>query len=205
MEDFLHSEGLLNRLFSQRVITGKRFSHLHSKATSAVSCKDGFGDGYHFVIRGGLDWAKTLVPQGFSPLHRSFPLNHRDELSDKDRAALDVMLCFSDKLVQGYALKKAFYHFMAVPDRNEADCRLDFWLDACDRLLEFKDCRRALRNWQNYILNTFDARLSNGFTEGCNNAIKTLKSTSFGCQNLYRIRKKRRQMTLDKQQPACSI
>ena len=74
VEDFLHSEGLLNRLFSQRVITGRRFSRLHSKAISTVVCKDGFGDGYHFVIRGSLDWAKTLLPQGFSPLQRSLPL-----------------------------------------------------------------------------------------------------------------------------------
>jgi len=74
VEDFLHSEGLLNRLFSQRVITGRCFSRLYPKATSAVFCKDSFGDGYHFVIRGGLDWANTLALQGFSPLQRSLPL-----------------------------------------------------------------------------------------------------------------------------------
>ena len=102
------------------------------------------------------------------------------------------MLHFSDKLAQGYALKEAFYHFMAAPDSTEADRRLDFWLDACDRLRlpEFKDCRRMLRNWRNYILNAFDVRLSNGFTEGCNNAIKTLKRTSFGYQNFSHFRKR---------------
>lgn len=65
MEDFLHSEGLLNRLFSQRVITGRCFSRLYPKATSAVFCKDGFGDGYHLVIRVDLGWAKTLCRKGF--------------------------------------------------------------------------------------------------------------------------------------------
>lgn len=119
-------------------------------------------------------------------------LAHRDKLSDEDKAALDVMLRFSDRLAQGYALKEAFYHFMAAPDRNEASRRLDFWLDACDRLQipEFRDCRRMLHNWRNYILNAFDIRLSNGFTEGCNNAIKTLKRASFGCQNFSRFRKR---------------
>ena len=123
---------------------------------------------------------------------RRLLLKHRDGLSDEDKAALDVMLHFSDKLAQGYALKEAFYHFMAAPDRTEADRRLDFWLDACDRLRfpEFKDCRRMLRNWRNYILNAFDVRLSNGFTEGCNNAIKTLKRTSFGYQNFSHFRKR---------------
>ena len=37
-----------------------------------------------------------------------------------------------------------------------------------------------LANWRPYILNAFDIRLSNGFTEGCNNAIKNLKPLAFG-------------------------
>ena len=102
------------------------------------------------------------------------------------------MLRFSDKLTQGYALKEAFYHFMAAPDKTEAAHRLDFWLDACDRLRlpAFMPCRRMLRNWRDSILTAFDVRLSNGFTEGCNNAIKTLKRASFGCQNFSRFRKR---------------
>ena len=54
------------------------------------------------------------------------------------------MLRFSDRLLQAYALKEAFYDFMAAPSRDEADRRLDFWLEACDRLnlLEFKPCRK---------------------------------------------------------------
>ena len=113
---------------------------------------------------------------------RRLLLAHRDKLTREDRAAVDVMLCFSDRLMQAYALKEAFYDFMAAPDRTEADRRLDFWLEACDRLRlpEFMDCRRMLRNWRVSILNAFEIRLSNGFTEGCNNAIKTLKRASFG-------------------------
>ena len=123
---------------------------------------------------------------------RRLLLAHRDKLTREDRAAVDVMLRFSDRLMQAYALKEAFYDFMAAPDRTEADRRLDFWLEACDRLRlpEFMDCRRMLRNWRDYILNAFDIRLSNGFTEGCNNAIKTLKRASFGGQNFSRFRKR---------------
>ena len=102
------------------------------------------------------------------------------------------MLRFSDKLAQGYALKEAFYRFMAAPDRAEADRRLDFWLDACDllRLPEFKPCRRMLRNWRNYILNALDILLSNGFADDCNNAINSLKRAYFGCQNFSLFRKR---------------
>ena len=121
---------------------------------------------------------------------RRLLLTHRDRLSDEDRAAVDVMLRFSDRLVQAYALKEAFYHFMDAPDRLTASQRLDFWLDACDRLdlPEFESCRKTLVNWRPYILNAFDFCLSNGFTEGCNNAIKTLKRVAFGFRSFHSFR-----------------
>ena len=121
---------------------------------------------------------------------RRLLLARRERLSDEDRAAVDVMLRFSDRLLQAYALKEAFYHFMDAPDRPTALRRLDFWLDACDRLElpEFKSCRKTLVNWKPYILNAFDFRLSNGFTEGYNNAIKTLKRVAFGFRNFRSFR-----------------
>ena len=63
-------------------------------------------------------------------------------------------------------------------------------LEACDRLNlpEFKPCRKMLANWRPYILNAFDIRLSNGFTEGCNNAIKTLKRLAFGFRSFPAFR-----------------
>ncbi len=79
---------------------------------------------------------------------------------------------------------------MAAPSRDEADRLMDFWLDACDRLNlpEFRSCRKMLANWHTYILNAFDIRLSNGFTEGCNNAIKTLKRLAFGFRSFPAFR-----------------
>ena len=123
---------------------------------------------------------------------RKLLLTHREKLSDEDKLALDVLLRFSDKLAQAYALKEAFYCFMASADKQEADHRLDFWLDSCDRLKipQFNKCRNMLRNWRLYILNAFDVRLSNGFTEGCNNAVKALKRASFGFSNFSRSRKR---------------
>ena len=121
---------------------------------------------------------------------RCLLLKHRNLLSEEDRAAVDVMLRFSDKLTQAYALKEAFYDFMDAPDRPTAERRLESWIDACDRLRlpEFKSCRGMLVNWKPYILNAFDIRLSNGFTEGCNNAIKVLKRVAFGFRNFVPFR-----------------
>ena len=121
---------------------------------------------------------------------RRLLLAHRNKLSEEDRAAVDVMLRFSDRLMQAYALKEAFYDFMDAPDRATASKRLEYWLDACDKLKipEFKACRKMLLNWKPYILNAFDYRLSNGFTEGCNNAIKALKRVAFGFRNFNSFR-----------------
>ena len=100
------------------------------------------------------------------------------------------MLRFSDRILQAYALKEAFYNFMTAPNRDKAERRLDFWPEACDRLNlpEFKSCRTMLANWRPYILNAFDIHLSNGFTEGCNNAINTLKRLAFGFRNFSAFR-----------------
>ena len=67
---------------------------------------------------------------------------------------------------------------------------MDFWLEACDRLNlpEFKSCRKMLATWRRYILNAFDIHLSNGFTEGYNNAIKTLKRLAFSFGNFSTFR-----------------
>ena len=54
-------------------------------------------------------------------LSRRLLLAHRDRLSEEDRAAVDVMLRFSDRLLQADALKETFYDFMAAPSRNEAE------------------------------------------------------------------------------------
>ena len=45
-----------------------------------------------------------------------------------------------------------------------------------------------LKNWKPYILNAFDCPYSNGFTEGCNNGIKTLKRIAFGFRNFQNFR-----------------
>lgn len=141
-------------------------------------------------VRRNLQKTLPKAQRRYFKRSRRLLLTHRERLSEEDRAAVDVMLRFSDQLLQAYALKEAFYDFMSAPSRGEAERRLDFWLEACDRLNlpEFKPCRKMLANWRPYILNAFDIRLSNGFTEGCNNAIKTLKRLAFGFRNFAAFR-----------------
>lgn len=100
------------------------------------------------------------------------------------------MLNFSEKLYQAYALKEPFFEFMDAKSSSAAAELLSKWFLACGRLhlSEFKTCRRMLKNWKLYILNTFDRSYSHGFTEGCNNGIKTLMRIAFVFCNLHNFR-----------------
>ena len=48
---------------------------------------------------------------------------------------------------------------------------------------EFDACTKAVHNWSDEILNSFDCVYTNGFTEGCNNKIKVIKRVSFGVRS----------------------
>lgn len=64
------------------------------------------------------------------------------------------------------------------------------WLDDAESstIKEFKKPIKTLRQWHEYISNSFKLNLSNGPVEGKNNLIKTLKRISFGFKNLNNFR-----------------
>ena len=135
---------------------------------------------------------KHLLPASRKHFKRSRRLliARRALLSEEDRAAVEVMLHFSERLYQAYALKELFFQFMDAKSSSTAAELLSKWFDAYDRLQlpEFSPCRRMLKNWKPYILNAFDCHYSNAFTEGCNNAIKALKRVAFGFRNFSNFR-----------------
>ena len=135
---------------------------------------------------------KHLLPASRKHFKRSRRLliARRALLSEEDRAAVDVMLHFSERLYQAYALKELFFQFMDAKSSSTAAELLSKWFDAYDRLQlpEFSPCRRMLKNWKPYILNAFDCPYSNAFTEGCNNAIKALKRVAFGFRDFSNFR-----------------
>jgi transposase len=102
------------------------------------------------------DIQKSLMPatRKYFKRSRKLLIARRSTLSDEDKAAVDVMLNFSEKLYQAYALKELFFEFMDAKSSSAAAELLSKWFDACDRLHlpEFKACRRMLKNWKPYIL-----------------------------------------------------
>jgi len=57
-------------------------------------------------------------------------------------------------------------------------------LETAHRSSYVTDLKNTLRRWREQILNYYDRRTTNGFTEGCHTKIKLIKRTSFGFRNI---------------------
>jgi len=121
---------------------------------------------------------------------RKLLLAHMKQLDSAGKAAVERMLLFNRDLREAYLLKEKFYEFMDSSSSAEAKKRLNqfrLYASIAD-IPEFTPCLTMLKNWEKYILNSFDCTYSNGFTEGCNNRIKSLKRTAFGYRNFNNFR-----------------
>lgn len=121
---------------------------------------------------------------------RKLLLSRMINLSDEDKLAVERMLSYSVDLTNAYILKEYFYDFMSSQNSKKASEKLA-WLrrqGAVIELKEFDSCFSMLRNWETYILNAFDCKYSNGFTEGINNSIKVIKRVGFGYRNFDTLR-----------------
>mgnify|MGYP003620295843 CR=1 FL=1 len=156
-------------------------------------------DRFHFVRYGvwAFENVRRRVQQSLSPAKRKYfkrsrklLLSRADRLSVEDRKAVDVMLAHSEDLTRAWLLKEAFFRFVDARSSVLAKEALDHFR-FCARSLkmpEFTPCLKMLRNWEQYILNAFDCPFNNGFTEGVNNATKTLKRATFGMPNFHNAR-----------------
>ena len=137
---------------------------------------------------------KTLYPEERKYFKRSriLLLMHKDKLKDKGKEAVIRMLRFHKDLADAYLLKEKFYAFMSSQSSAEARKLLHEFViyAAVADLKEFEPLLSVLRNWTEYILNAFDCKYTNGFTEGCNNKIKVLKRIAFGYRNFSNFRQR---------------
>lgn len=123
---------------------------------------------------------------------RKLLIRRRSELNETDLDAVDNMLNVSNKLATAYYLKELFYEVMDSPNRSQAvQHLLHFKLTAhVSALPAFQSILTMLANWEDCILNSFDFRITNAFTEGMNNKIKVIKRVAFGYRNFENFRRR---------------
>lgn len=118
-------------------------------------------------------------------------VRNRESLSDEQRQQLQIALDADPDLRLAYRFKEEFrFIFERFHDQERARRFLEAWM----LHVEFSnnkylnDFVKTLRNWFQQILNYFDKRITNGFVEGMNRAIRLVISRAFGYRNFDNFR-----------------
>lgn len=118
-------------------------------------------------------------------------VRNRTELSAEEQTQLQRLLDTDVQLRTAYLFKEEFrLIFEKLHDRQQARRFLNAWMlkvrySGNKYLLDFVN---TLTNWFEQILNYFDKRITNGFVEGMNRAIRFIISRAFGFRNFDNFR-----------------
>jgi len=156
-------------------------------------------DKFHLIrhINGALDKVRSRLQGGNRrgkrrDLFRSryILLKGAERLVDWEKERLNRLFYCYPELKKAWVLKESFRTWYRDTDRSRAEERLGLLEERIegDSLPEFKELLHTLDNWREEILNYFDCRITNGFVEGKNNRIKTIKRMAYGYRNLDNFR-----------------
>ncbi len=109
-----------------------------------------------------------------------------EKLSEEKKQKVDMLLEQYPGLKGFYWAKEKIRELYRQPTRAEAtklleNIILNLKSDDDAELIRWGN---TLKHWREPILNHFDNRTTNGFTEGCNTKIKMLKRVSYGLRNV---------------------
>lgn len=118
-------------------------------------------------------------------------VKNRDELKAEEEKRLLEVLAASPELRTAYLLKEEFRTiFEKINDPRRAERFLKAWIWKASQtgnryLAKFVN---TLRHWWTEILNYFGERVTNGFVEGMNRAIRAIISRAYGYRNFENFR-----------------
>lgn len=106
-----------------------------------------------------------------------FLLLKRGEKLNKDaKLTVTRWLLLNERLMAAYKIKERFYAIWDADSKEEARRRYWAWSYSIPKELHkyFREVTRPMDTWLEEILNYFDYPITNGYTEGMNNFIKTV-------------------------------
>ena len=117
-------------------------------------------------------------------------LKGAEKLANWERPRLTQLFATYPALKKAWELKEQLREWYRLPNRSQAEIRLKSMEQTASRdgLPEFEALHYILTEWRGEILNYFDHRITNGFVEGKNNRIKTLKRMAYGYRNMANFR-----------------
>ena len=118
-------------------------------------------------------------------------VKNRHELTPEEETQLLAVLAASPELRALYLLKEEFRLICEkARDRQQAERFLRAWIwkaeHTGDRFL--RKFVKTLHNWWHEILNYFNDRVTNGFVEGINRAIRAIINRAYGYRNFENFR-----------------
>ena len=125
-----------------------------------------------------------------------------EKLADWEKERLNRLFYRYPELKRAWVLKESFRAWYRETDRSRAEQKLAQLEEEIrnDSIYEFKKLLYMLTNWREEILNYFDYPITNGFVEGKNNRIKTIKRMAYGYRNMDNFR-----MRILATNPGCEI
>ena len=115
---------------------------------------------------------------------------NKDSLDEYELNRLELIFMKYERypvLKQAYIIKEQIIHMYRASTREIAEKRFDH----CMMLLETPEysrylttLRKTMKKWRVPILNYFENKTTNGFTEGCHTKIKMIERVSFGFRNI---------------------
>jgi transposase len=108
-------------------------------------------------------------------MHDRFILLKREhDLTKQEAFLLSGWTLNYPLLGEAYRLKESFYGIYDAANKTEAQQRYQAWLSSIpsELLLDFADLTRACENWYPWIMNYFNHRITNAYTESLNNLIR---------------------------------
>ena len=148
-------------------------------------------DKFHVVRMAdlGLDTVRKQVGQaqgvkGRRKLMRSrhVLLKRSANLSEQDALTLSGWIGNIPRLKEAYEAKEAFYAIYDTETRAEASNALEAWEKSLsdDMRVAFKPLLTAVGNWRGEILEFWDHRITNAYTEAMNGILKMINRTGRG-------------------------
>jgi len=113
-------------------------------------------------------------------------------LKEEDRAALQVMLNYSDDLSAAYAMKEVYFDLLDSKDGKQFTQKFKHFQAAVEKqqLRPFQKLLNTTIQWKNEILHGIATGYNNGFTEGCNTTIKNLKRICYSYRNFENFKRR---------------
>jgi transposase len=113
-------------------------------------------------------------------------LKGAENLVDGERECLDRLFSTYPEVMKAWFIKERIRSWYRISSRDLAEnelLKLEEQINEC-RLAEFKQLLSIFRKWREEILNYFSYHITNGFLEGKNNRIKTIKRMAYGYRNI---------------------